>query len=97
MDTPRQVIEEILNLAVWAPSGDNCQPWRFEATDNKINIFNVPHKDQALYNFRQSGSLVAHGALVENILIIIFWLDIHVNSFVIIPRAVNGLDLQAIL
>ncbi|MDP3710445.1 MAG: hypothetical protein Q8R29_01840 [bacterium] len=68
--TPGRTIEDILNLAVWAPSGDNCQPWRFEVYDNKIDIFNVPDKDKALYNFRQSGSMVAHGALIENIFII---------------------------
>ena len=66
----RQTIEDILNLAVCAPSGDNCQPWKFEVSDNKIDIFNVPDRDKALYNFRQSGSMVAHGALIENIFII---------------------------
>ena len=28
--SPRSPLEEILNAARWAPSGDNAQPWRFE-------------------------------------------------------------------
>jgi nitroreductase len=60
---------ELLEAAICAPSGDNCQPWRFEVGDNEIRIFNLPKKDTSLFNFRQRASLVAHGALVENILI----------------------------
>ncbi|WP_341643733.1 nitroreductase family protein [Thauera sp. SDU_THAU2] len=26
----RETLLEILNLARWAPSGDNTQPWKFE-------------------------------------------------------------------
>jgi molybdopterin/thiamine biosynthesis adenylyltransferase/nitroreductase len=32
-EAPRSTIEEILNLARWAPSGDNEQPWRFQVRD----------------------------------------------------------------
>lgn len=66
----RSVIEEILSLAVYAPSGDNSQPWRFGFRDGTLQIFNIPERDQSLYNFRQRGSLIAHGALLENISII---------------------------
>lgn len=57
----------ILESAVCAPSGDNCQPWRFEIRGNKIDIFNVPEKDTSLFNYKQRASLVAHGALLENL------------------------------
>jgi nitroreductase len=62
-------INRILNLAVWAPSGENCQPWRFEVKENKISIFNIPERDQSLYSFGQYSSYVAHGALIENMVI----------------------------
>ena len=29
----REVLVKILDLARWAPSGDNTQPWRFEIVD----------------------------------------------------------------
>ncbi|TSC68511.1 MAG: hypothetical protein G01um101466_421 [Parcubacteria group bacterium Gr01-1014_66] len=61
------VIKRILETAIYAPSGDNMQPWRFEVSGNTISIFNIPERDQILYNFEQRGSLIAHGALIENI------------------------------
>lgn len=63
----KENIKKILEVAVNAPSGENSQPWRFEVAGNKIHIFNLPERDQSLYNFGQKGSLVAHGALIENI------------------------------
>ncbi len=66
---PRETIQKILEAGVQAPSGENCQPWKFVVEDNKIDIFNIPEKDLSLYNFQQFGSMVAHGALIENIVI----------------------------
>jgi len=63
-------IRRILEMAVNAPSGDNSQPWRFEISDDRISIYNVPEGDATLYNFRQRGSYLSHGALVENICIL---------------------------
>ncbi len=65
----RDSLKEILNIAVHAPSGDNAQPWGFKIEDNNISIFNVPGKDATLYNFKERGSYIAHGALIENIAI----------------------------
>jgi nitroreductase len=65
----RASINEILQLAVHAPSGDNSQPWRFEVRDSVIDIHNLPEKDNPVLNYRQGGSYIAHGALVENIVL----------------------------
>jgi len=35
--TTHTVVEQILDLARWAPSGDNTQPWRFEIVD-EVNV-----------------------------------------------------------
>ena len=59
----------ILKISVNAPSGDNSQPWKFSIKDNQINIYNISDADPTLYNFQQRGSYIAHGALIENILI----------------------------
>ncbi|CAG0972013.1 Putative NAD(P)H nitroreductase [Geobacteraceae bacterium] len=58
---------EVLEAAVRAPSGDNCQPWRFVIDGDVIRIFNLPDKDTSLFNHRQRASFVAHGALLENL------------------------------
>ena len=62
-------LTKIIEAGVAAPSGDNSQPWRFTAHDNSLEIFNIPNRDNPYYNFRQRGSFVAHGAVIENITI----------------------------
>ena len=63
----KENIKKILEYGISAPSGENCQPWRFEVENNIIKTYNIPEKDLSLYNFEQHGSLIAHGALLENI------------------------------
>lgn len=58
---------KIIEAGVQAPSGDNTQPWKFKIENNRILIYNLPDKDNLYLNFKQSGSLIAHGALIENI------------------------------
>jgi hypothetical protein len=60
-------IDKILKAAVTAPSGDNSQPWYFKIKENKLYIYNIPDRDNPILNFEQSGSYIAHGALIENI------------------------------
>lgn len=72
-----QEIKAILETAISAPSGDNCQPWQFAINGKHLNIFNLPERDISLFNFRQRASLVAHGALIENILIASSALGFH--------------------
>ena len=62
-------ILKILEYAVYAPSGDNSQPWRFEVDGNKIFQYNMADADNIFLNFKQSGSYVSHGAVIENIVI----------------------------
>lgn len=66
----RETIEEILRLAVNAPSGHNCQPWKFDIKDTFLFVWNMANKDKTLFNYKQRGSLISHGALIENIAII---------------------------
>lgn len=65
-----QDIKKILDDAVFAPSGENCQPWRFEVKDSILYVINDPVADLSVYNFELRGSFIAHGALIENISIL---------------------------
>ncbi|OAI21133.1 hypothetical protein A1359_19885 [Methylomonas lenta] len=67
----RQIIEKILEAAVKAPSGDNVQPWRFEVSQDwaRIDLFNLPERDDSYYNYQQAAAYIAHGAVIENIAI----------------------------
>lgn len=68
-DCPRGNLDnllKILDLARWAPSGDNTQPWRFEIVANDhIVIHGHDTRDQILYDFDGHASHMAHGALLE--------------------------------
>lgn len=61
------VIEKIIAAGVQAPSGENCQPWRFEVDKSGvIYIYVIPERDTSLYSWGQRASYFAHGALLEN-------------------------------
>ncbi len=62
-------ILKIIKDGTLAPSGENCQPWKFFVDGSKISIFNLPERDQSIYNFAQKGSYVSNGALIENMFI----------------------------
>lgn len=64
-----KTVQKIIEAGIKAPSGDNCQPWRFETDGNRIDIFNLPDRDVSLYNYKQCASLTALGACIENMLI----------------------------
>jgi nitroreductase len=63
-------ITGLLGLAVTAPSGDNSQPWWFHIADGKLEVHLYPDRDNAILNYRLSGSYVAMGALIENVSIL---------------------------
>ena len=64
----QSTLHHILNLARWAPSGDNTQPWRFEiVNDNLIRVHGFDTRDHVLYDYDGQPSHIAHGALLETI------------------------------
>lgn len=60
-------IKKILEAGIQAPSGSNSQPWKFQVSGNQIKLIAVPEKDHPVLNFGIRGTLIAHGALIENI------------------------------
>jgi hypothetical protein len=65
-----QPIADILDLARWAPSGDNTQPWRFEVIDDHhlvVHAFDT--RDHCVYDLDGHPSQIAHGALLETLAI----------------------------
>lgn len=66
--TSRNVLLQILDLARWAPSGDNTQPWHFEITaDGGIAIHGHDTREHVIYDFDGHASHMAHGALLETL------------------------------
>ena len=65
-----KTIEQILELAKWAPSGDNTQPWRFEIIDeNHVVVHGFDTRKDCVYDFLGHPSQISLGALLENICI----------------------------
>lgn len=63
-----RVIEQILDLARWAPSGDNTQPWRFEIlADDHVLIHGFDTRHDCVYDLEGHASQLAHGALLETL------------------------------
>jgi len=61
------IIAKIIESAVYAPSGENTQPWRFIVRGDEIKLYNIPERDISPYNWEQKGSFVSHGAVLRNI------------------------------
>lgn len=60
----------ILDLARWAPSGDNTQPWRFEVLgDDHIVVHGFDTRDHVVYDLDGHASQLAVGALLETLAI----------------------------
>ncbi len=61
-------IERILDLARWAPSGDNAQPWRFEIRDEDEVVVHVEVDANNIYEFADGQpTLLSTGFLLETI------------------------------
>jgi len=66
----RERLLRIIELARWAPSGDNTQPWRFEIlADDLLVVHGSDTRDHCIYDIEGHPSQIAIGALIENIAI----------------------------
>lgn len=63
-------LEQILDLARWAPSGDNTQPWRFEILDaRRLVVHGHDTRDHCVYDLDGHPSQISLGALLETMAI----------------------------
>jgi hypothetical protein len=66
----KDIIAAIISDGIQAPSGENCQPWKFLVRkDGIMELFLLPDRDQSLYSWGQRASYMANGALLENVVI----------------------------
>jgi hypothetical protein len=62
------VVRQILDLARWAPSGDNTQCWRFELVDDgNFVVHGYDTRDNCVYDLDGHPSQISIGALLETI------------------------------
>jgi len=66
--TDVHTIRAILDLARWAPSGDNTQPWRFEiVSPAHVVVHGFDTRTHCVYDLDGHSSQIAIGALLESI------------------------------
>ena len=67
MKITEKQIHQILEKAIWTPSGDNCQPWTFEWDQKHLKIFH--DADRASHPLNPIGvtSILSLGCLLESI------------------------------
>lgn len=62
------MINQILEIARWAPSGDNGQPWRFKIiTPFHCQVHAFDFRESQTFDYRGNYSQIAVGCLLENI------------------------------
>ena len=66
-DIPDEVMGYILKAGQQAPSGENTQPWKLSYKTNTIHLELDPEADKSLFNVNQIASIIACGAVAENI------------------------------
>lgn len=57
----------ILEKAIWAPSGDNCQPWLFDWNGEVLNVLHDANRAQHPLDPQGAASNIAMGCLIEAI------------------------------
>ncbi|MCF6356130.1 MAG: nitroreductase family protein [Candidatus Polarisedimenticolaceae bacterium] len=68
LNKPETTIHKILDLARWAPSGDNTQPWRFEIIDDHNFIIHGRYiGENCVYDLEGDASEIALGILIETL------------------------------
>lgn len=67
--TPQTEMERILDLARWAPSGDNAQPWRFEIRgDDQLTVWVPAGSRGHVYEYNDGQpTLISAGILLETL------------------------------
>jgi len=66
--SPSSTVEQILNAARWAPSGDNEQPWRFQILGEDAVAVHLTYSTTNVYEYRAGEpNVLAGGMLLESI------------------------------
>ncbi len=60
-----EILKKIIQKASWAPSGDNCQPWRFNWNGKQLKIYHIEVRAHHSLNFNNQVSLFTLGGLIE--------------------------------
>jgi molybdopterin/thiamine biosynthesis adenylyltransferase len=66
---PEAISDYLVAAGIQAPSGDNCQPWKFRRLERGLELYLDPAADGSFFNVAQMASVIACGAALENVLV----------------------------
>src|SRR5690606_33987604 len=69
IDLSAEQVEKIIIAATKAPSGGNCQPWKFIYSNSRLFIFHDQEVSYSFLDFNSYGAYIALGAAIENVCI----------------------------
>jgi len=64
---PPPILSALVRAAAHAPSGDNCQPWRFHSDGRCLRVRFVPERAESFYDVGNRASWISLGAVLENL------------------------------
>ncbi|MCP4603494.1 MAG: Rv1355c family protein [Proteobacteria bacterium] len=65
----RENLRTIVAHGIWAPSGGNCQPWRFEFRDGRLLCIHDIERSLSFLDYEHLATYLAFGAAVENMIL----------------------------
>lgn len=67
IDLDSEVLNQIVDAAITAPSGGNAQPWKWLYQNKKLHLFLDENRSKSFLDFDFTSSYTALGAAVENV------------------------------
>src|SRR5438874_6005495 len=64
--TPPSIVSALVHAAALAPSGDNCQPWRFHWDGRRLRVSFLAERAESFYDVQNTASWISLGAVLEN-------------------------------
>ena len=75
-----QELKTLIQAATLAPSGGNCQPWKWLYTDKKLLLFHNKVHSTSFLDYNSLASYIAFGAASENLILKAHQLGLEVVS-----------------
>jgi len=73
-------LESLIKAASLAPSGGNCQPWKWLYSDKKLLLFHEKTHSASFLDYKNLASYIAFGAASENLILKAHQLNLEVIS-----------------
>jgi hypothetical protein len=65
----RDQVGRLVAAAIAAPSGGNCQPWKWLYREGVLSLFHDPARSRSLLDFQGAGAMLSLGAAAENLIL----------------------------